>query len=53
MRAFPGFEPTLEVFRDLGGTPIRDQLLGAGPAFDEPVAEYGPPARWLAASGAV
>ena len=53
MRAFPGFEPTPELLRNMGGTPIRDQLLGAGPAFDEPVAEYGPPARWLAASGAV
>jgi hypothetical protein len=51
MRAFPGFEPTPEVLAAVGGTPIRDQLLGAGPAFDEPVAEYESPARWLAAFG--
>jgi hypothetical protein len=48
MRAFPGFEPTPELVRGLGGTPIRDQVLGVGPAFDEPVAEYETPARWLA-----
>jgi ectoine hydroxylase-related dioxygenase (phytanoyl-CoA dioxygenase family) len=53
MRAFPGFEPTPDVLAELGGTPMRDQLLGAGPAFDEPAAEYESPARWLAASGVV
>jgi len=46
MRAFPGFEPTAGQVETLGGTPIREQLLGAGPAFDEPVARYEPPARW-------
>jgi ectoine hydroxylase-related dioxygenase (phytanoyl-CoA dioxygenase family) len=48
MRAFPGFEPTAEQARSLGGTPIRDQMLGLGPAFDEPVAPYEPPPRWSA-----
>lgn len=52
MRAFPGFEPTPDQARSLGGTAIRDQLLGFGPAFDEPVADYEPPPRWRARSGA-
>ncbi len=46
MRAFPGFEPTCEQVDLLGGTPIRDQVLGASPAFDEPVAPYESPPRW-------
>jgi ectoine hydroxylase-related dioxygenase (phytanoyl-CoA dioxygenase family) len=50
MRAFPGFEPTVEQAEALGGNPIRDQLLGLGPAFDEPVAEYEAPARFAAST---
>jgi ectoine hydroxylase len=46
MRAFPGFEPTAEQVAALGGTPLRDQVLGVGPAFDDPVAAYEVPARW-------
>lgn len=48
MRPFPGFETTEDQALSLGGVPIRDQLLGLGPAFDEPVAPYQPPERWAA-----
>ena len=48
MRPFPGFETTQDQALSLGGVPIRDQLLGLGPAFDEPVARYQPPERWAA-----
>jgi ectoine hydroxylase-related dioxygenase (phytanoyl-CoA dioxygenase family) len=43
MRAFPGFETSAADAELLGGTAFRDQLLGLGPAFDEPVAAYEPP----------
>lgn len=46
MRAFPGFEPTPALCAELAGTPICNQLLGTGPAFDEPVADYEVPIRW-------
>ena len=48
MRAFPGFEPSPEEVATLGGSPLRDQLLGVGPAFDEPVSPYESPQRWAA-----
>jgi ectoine hydroxylase-related dioxygenase (phytanoyl-CoA dioxygenase family) len=51
MREFSGFMPTSEQAVALGGTPICDQMLGLGPAFDAPVADYQPPERWAARTG--
>ena len=50
MRPFDGFVPSPERARELARSPLHEQLLGLGPAFDAPTAAYETPARWVGAA---
>ena len=52
MRAFDGYVPAGAAAAALADSPLTEQMLGLGPAFDAPSAAYEVPPRWRAAARA-